>query len=116
MVDSLVSILMMYANAGNIDAYIAARCSSGGPLKDQGDLDRPMTSEERKKLFKRRLAGNKKGETLPGRSPTASNGDIRGIMLLGREEIESLFGDIVEGLAYLVSCLPVSLPRAPVQC
>lgn len=114
LISALCSILMMYANYGNLDTFIASRCSSASdlPLAPEDD-DRPMTADERKKLFKRRMSGGKKGsQPSPGGDGSAApRGDVRGVLLLNREEVESLFGDVVEGLAFLVGRPKLDRPK-----
>jgi len=95
-------ILMMYATAGNLDTFIQARCSSSSPtaaLHPDGDSFAALSKAERIKAFKRRrssMAGDKA-------SPPVEASEHRGVLLLGKEEIGKLFGDVVDGLAFLVS-------------
>jgi hypothetical protein len=97
---------MMYANLGNIDTYITARHSipdDGQVFDTSGEINgeaEPLSTEDRKKLFKRRRLSSK---VDPG--ARFKRHDVRGVMLFSREEVESLFGDVVEGLAFLVSPL-----------
>jgi hypothetical protein len=99
---------MMYANLGNIDTYITARHSipdDGQVFDASGEVNgeaEPLSAEDRKKLFKRRRLSSK---IDPGFS--FNRGDVRGVMLFSREEVESLFGDVVEGLAFLVRSRPL---------
>jgi hypothetical protein len=101
---TLSSILMMYANLGNIDTYITARHSmpeDGQTFDVSGQADseaEPLSKDEMKKLFRRRRLSSRAGEGLAARRQ-----DVRGILLFSREEIESLFGDILEGLEFLAS-------------
>jgi len=103
------SILMMYANLGNIDTYISTRHSipdDGQVFDTSGEVNgeaEPLSAEDRKKLFKRRRLSSR---IDPGFM--FNRHDVRGVMLFSREEVESLFGDVVEGLAFLVRlrCLP----------
>lgn len=96
---------MAYANSGNLDTYIASRHSSAPSLSLQQDhsSDEEPTPEE----LKRRLRERRKsrtaatGDTLP--RPEMGRGDARAVMLFGIEEIASLFGDVVNGLHFLVS-------------
>jgi hypothetical protein len=93
----------MYANLGNVDTYIAARHSvpdDGQVFDTSGEINgeaEPLTAEERKRLFKRRRLSS-----VTGAGNNFTRHDLRGVMLLSRSEIASLFGDIVEGLAFLV--------------
>ncbi len=111
------SMLMMYANAGNLDTYISHRRSSSKHLSlDPTPNDPPTplsrdeqieskdsesympTAEELKRRFRQRKASMRAGM---GREEVF--GESRGVMLLSREDLASLFGDIVAGLAFLVS-------------
>ena len=100
---------MMYANLGNIDTYITARHSipdDGQVFDTSGEVNgeaEPLSAEDRKKLFKRRRLSSK---IDPGFK--FNRHDVRGVMLFSREEVESLFGDVVEGLAFLVR---IALPQ-----
>lgn len=95
---------MMYANLGNIDTYITVRHSmpeDGQTFDMSGQADseaEPLSKDEMKKLFRRRRLSSRAGEGLAARRQ-----DVRGILLFSREEIESLFGDILEGLEFLAS-------------
>jgi hypothetical protein len=95
---------MMYANLGNIDTYITARYSmpdDGRVFDTSGQADgeaEPLSVDEMKRLFRRRRLSSRAGD--PG---GFRRQDVRGILLFSREEIESLFGDILEGLEFLVS-------------
>lgn len=111
-------LLMMYANYGNLDTFVAARCSSPG--QESLDMMRsppsgsstPPDAEELKRRFKARRMSSKRAEE--GREVRNSmnkekgerNGirgeDERAIFLLGLHEVESLFGDVVAGLEFLV--------------
>lgn len=94
----------MYANLGNIDTYITARYSvpADGELFDtSGALDgeaEPLSVDEKKKIFKKRRLSSRSGDTSFNRRQ-----DVRGVMLFNREEVQSLFGDILDGLEFLVS-------------
>jgi hypothetical protein len=96
-------VLMMYATAGNLDTFLLTRSHSpqparpdlsAGGLADSESLGQ-LPKAERIKAFKKRRqsGGNMKRE------------ENRGVLLLGLEELASLFKDIVEGLAFLVSLL-----------
>jgi hypothetical protein len=92
-----LSILMMYANAGNIDSYIGSRYSSPDDQVfepgENGNDDPDLTSaSERKRMFRRRR--------LSSKTERASG------ILFNRDELESLFGDVIEGLTFLVSRVP----------
>lgn len=93
-------VLMMYASAGNLDAFLLSRShtSSTEPPLNAGDIAVTedidlLPKAERIKAFKLR---RKSGLT----GPKTEN---RGVLLLSVEEILHLFGDIVEGLSFLVS-------------
>ena len=93
-------VLMMYATAGNLDTFLLTRSHSpqsarpdlsAGGLADSESLGQ-LPKAERIKAFKKRRqsGGNMKRE------------ENRGVLLLGLEELASLFKDVVEGLAFLV--------------
>lgn len=91
-------VLMMYASAGNLDAFLINRShaasvdtDSAGGLAVNDDFEH-LPKAERIKAFKRRRASG------VGRN----RGESRGVLLLGLEEVSKLFGDVVEGLAFLV--------------
>ncbi|WVQ83973.1 hypothetical protein IAT38_006118 [Cryptococcus sp. DSM 104549] len=89
-------VLMMYATAGNLDHYLAARAYQG-----QGRRDRPPSKEERIKEFRDRQWASLKGQNMSQtgvRTATAQSGDNP---LLMYHEILCLFEDIVEGLCFL---------------
>ncbi|ORX34368.1 kinase-like domain-containing protein [Kockovaella imperatae] len=92
-------VLMMYATAGNLDSFLITRSHSSQPsrpdltagdIADSESIGQLPRAERIKAFKKRRQSGNnrKKEET-------------RGVLLLGLEEILTLFGDIVNGLAFL---------------
>ncbi|TXT13454.1 hypothetical protein VHUM_00821 [Vanrija humicola] len=91
-------VLMMYANAGNLDAFLLSRSHtnpSSSPLHandvaDTEDIDL-LPKAERIKAFKRRRQSGVGGQQR----------EYRGVLLLGLEEIVKLFNDVVEGLAFL---------------
>lgn len=93
---------MMYATAGNLDTFIQARCSASpatAALNTDGDSFAQLSKAERIKAYKRRRASL----ASDGGSAHAAAGEQRGVILLSKEEIGKLFGDVVDGLAYLVS-------------
>ena len=92
---------MMYATAGNLDSFLLTRSHSteptrpdlsAGGIADAESLGQLPKAERIKAFKKRRMSkgGNTKKE------------ENRGVLLLGLEEIVKLFGDVVEGLAFLV--------------
>ncbi|WOO77793.1 putative serine/threonine-protein kinase iksA [Vanrija pseudolonga] len=91
-------VLMMYANAGNLDAFLLSRSHlnpSSSPLHaddvaDTEDIDL-LPKAERIKAFKRRRQSGVGGHQR----------EYRGVLLLGLEEVVKLFSDVVEGLAFL---------------
>ena len=97
---------MMYATAGNLDTFLLSRGypgqpgvdasggGGGGMLNDGGAGENDNT--ERIKAFRRRKSSNR-GSGIGGREE-----EMRGVLYLGQEEVASLFGDVVEGLAFLV--------------
>jgi serine/threonine protein kinase len=92
-------VLMMYASAGNLDAFLLSRSHtssteqplSAGDIAATEDIDL-LPKAERIKAFKRRRQSGMSGHKV----------ENRGILLLGVDEILHLFADIVEGLAFLV--------------
>ncbi|KAK1926387.1 kinase-like domain-containing protein [Papiliotrema laurentii] len=93
-------VLMMYATAGNLDSFLLTRSHSNEPTRtdlsaggiaDAESLGQLPKAERIKAFKKRRMSkgGNTKRE------------ENRGVLLLGLEEIVKLFGDVVEGLAFL---------------
>ena len=99
---------MSYANSGNLDTYIASRHSASPSLSlhplDGTSDDEPSPEELKRRLRERRksrsaVEGN--GGAMP--KMNIPRGDARAVLLLGMEEIASLFGDIVNGLHFLVS-------------
>lgn len=104
-------VLMMYATAGNLDTYLLTRSHSPNPagpndlsaghIADADSLGQ-LPREERIKAFKKRRqssVGQGQGQGQGGRRKREEN---RGVLMLGLEEIGKLFGDVVEGLAFLV--------------
>jgi hypothetical protein len=100
---------MSYANAGNLDDFIKSRCSSAGE-----DLSiHPVNSDEeispaelKRRVRERRKSARSATEAGVARASVAAErkrSDGRAVMLLGIEEIASLFGDVVNGLHFLVS-------------
>lgn len=77
----------MYATAGNLDTFLLTR-SHSNPIVN--GLDEESISQRIKAFKKRRKSSFSKRE------------ENRGVMLLGLEEVMKLFGDVVEGLAFLV--------------
>ena len=94
----------MYATAGNLDTFLLARSHSAQPTRpdlsagDVGDGESigQLPRLERIKAFKKRRQSGI-GTTNPKREET------RAVLLLGLDEILQLFGNVVEGLAFLVS-------------
>jgi len=91
---------MMFATAGNLDTFLLTRSHdpqparpdlSAGGLADSESLGQ-LPKAERIKAFKKRRqsGGNMKRE------------ENRAVLMLGFEELVKLFGDVVEGLAFLV--------------
>ena len=97
---------MMYATAGNLDTYLITRAHSPNPdasdltargLAD-GDSLGQLPRAERIKAFKQR-----RQSSVGAAGARKKREETRGVLLLGVEEIGKLFGDVVEGLAFLVS-------------
>lgn len=119
---------MMYATAGNLDTYLLNRSNSPNPgvadlsagnIADAESLGQ-LPKEERIKAFKKRRQSSSAGTA--GAGPRRKREENRAVLMLGLEEIGKLFGDVVEGLAFLVStrlCIPIvhSLSdRSPPAC
>lgn len=94
---------MMYATAGNLDTFLLTRSHStqparpdlsAGDIADADSLDQ-LPREERIKAFKKRRQSSAGGAKR-------KREETRGVLLLGLEEVGKLFGDVVEGLAFLV--------------
>jgi hypothetical protein len=93
---------MMYATAGNLDTFLLTRSHAAQSRPDlfaddiaDADSIGQLPREERIKAFKKRRQSGV-GNVKSRREET------RGVLLLGLEEVGSLFGDVVEGLAFLV--------------
>jgi hypothetical protein len=93
---------MMYATAGNLDTFLLTRSHatqparpdlSAGDIADAESIGQ-LPKEERIKAFKKRRQSRG--------GANAKREETRGVLLLNLEEVTSLFGDIVEGLAFLV--------------
>lgn len=108
----LHSILMQFASAGSLEDYILTRTlPPPSPLNDAtSPLDAfslaELSPEDAKAAVRARRAS--KGAVTNGAKPTrpvkpAGGGERRAVRLLGREEIEGVFGGVVKGLNYLHS-------------
>lgn len=96
---------MMFATAGNLDSYLLTRAHSPNPtakdltadeLADAESLGQLPRAERIKAFKKRRQSSN------AGNGAWRKREENRGVLMLGVEEIGKLFGDVVEGLAFLV--------------
>ncbi len=104
------SVLMMYANSGNLDTFIEARHSpSPGtgafPPHNADSPSPPLDAAEMKRRFRTRRASSKltRGEgAITQEQMRKWEEERRAVMLLSKEEVGSLFGDVVRGLAFLV--------------
>ena len=98
-IDSL-HILMQYAPLGSLEDYLAERSgSSGGPAGAGGpDVMRSGQGVEDVKAAFRARRGSQK---------PVERGERRGVRLMGKAEIDGIFGGVVRGLGYLVhlACL-----------
>lgn len=99
----------MYATAGNLDTYLLNRSNSPNPggqdlsagnIADAESLGQ-LPKEERIKAFKKRRQSSSAGAA--GGAGRRKREENRAVLMLGLEEIGKLFGDVVEGLAFLVS-------------
>jgi hypothetical protein len=95
----------MFATAGNLDSYLLTRAHSPNPtakdltadeLADAESLGQLPRAERIKAFKKRRQSSN------AGNGAWRNREENRGVLMLGVEEIGKLFGDVVEGLAFLV--------------
>jgi len=100
---------MMYATAGNLDTFLLARSHSTqisrpdlstGSIGDGQSLGQLPKAERIKAFKKRRLSGFGIGKQRE---------ETRAVMYLGLDEVVQLFGDVVKGLAFLVSAVLVGL-------
>jgi len=102
----------MYATAGNLDTYLITRAHSPNPTASDltasgladGESLGQLPREERIKAFKKRRQSNT-GAAVGSAGGRKKREETRGVLLLGVEEIGKLFGDVVEGLAFLVCLL-----------
>jgi hypothetical protein len=100
----------MYATAGNLDTYLITRAHSPNPATSDltasgladGESLGQLPREERIKAFKKRRQSSSTGVGPGGTGTRKKREETRGVLLLGVEEIGKLFGDVVEGLAFLV--------------
>ncbi|WWC67655.1 uncharacterized protein I206_101565 [Kwoniella pini CBS 10737] len=99
-------VLMQYATAGNLDTYLLTRSHTNQPRPDlsAGDIADSeslgqLPKAERIKAFKRRRQSAVEG--LAGKGKAKRREEMRGVLLLSADEIMKLFGDVVEGLAFL---------------
>lgn len=109
-------VLMMYATAGNLDTYLLTRSHSPNPagptdlsaghIADADSLGQ-LPKEERIKAFKKRRQSSISQGQGQGQVPglRRKREENRGVLMLGLEEIGKLFGDVVEGLAFLVGLM-----------
>lgn len=108
---------MMYATAGNLDTFLLTRSHaiaperqdlSAGDIADNESIGN-LPKEERIKAFRRRRLSSiarQHGLDDSGGHKERSRKkqqETRGVLMLGLEEVLKLFGDVVEGLAFLVS-------------
>jgi hypothetical protein len=113
---------MSYANAGNLDEFIKSRCATSDdalslhPVNSDDDIS---PEELKRRVRERRKSARSASEAAGGRVlPNVRAGkraDARAVMLFGAGEIASLFGDVVNGLHFLVG--PVwSLVESSADC
>lgn len=100
------SVLMSYANAGNLDDFIKSRCSTSGgetlslhPVNSDEDVS---PEELKRRVRERRKSARSASEAGISKAKGGKRVDARAVMLLGAGEIASLFGDVVNGLHFLV--------------
>lgn len=93
---------MQYASSGSLEDYINSRANPPPTVSDYAgpSLFKPGSAEAAKAAFRAR---RKSSHGANGGERTAlDRGEKRGVRLLGREEIEIIFGGVVKGLSYLV--------------
>lgn len=92
---------MQFANSGSLEDFILART-----LPALSTPPEELTPEQLKAARRRRKSGN-----LP--EAHFRHGELRGVHLLGWEEIRFIFGGVVRGLQYLVCISLLSLSYLP---
>jgi serine/threonine protein kinase len=93
-IDSL-HILMQYAPLGSLEDYLAERSGTSGGTAGAGGPDVKRSGQrvdDVKAAFRARRGSQKPVE----------RGERRGVRLMGKAEIDVIFGGIVRGLGYLV--------------
>jgi hypothetical protein len=116
---------MMYATAGNLDSFLLNRAhaqvsSTAEEVGDGGSIG-GLPKEERIKAFKKRRQSRSEGVGVGVGVGGRGGGEMRGVMMLGLEEVITLFGAIVDGLAFLVRSpfqydLPSCLIERDIAC
>ena len=96
-------VLMMYATAGNLDTFLITRAHSTQPSREERSAGGIADAESLGQLPKAERIKAFKKRRQSGLGNNAKREENRAVLLLGLEEILKLFGDVVEGLAFLVS-------------
>lgn len=122
----MYSVLMQWAEGGSLDDFIDVRLGRGSPhlhptsnpAKDDvsAQTNTPLSRGARIRAFRamqhaspeerEKMRREMSGEFLGGAKPERL-GDWKAVHLLSAEEVKSLFQDVVEGLAFLVSIVHV---------
>jgi hypothetical protein len=96
----LCSVLMQWAECGSLDDLISTRLGHGAPLNVQSPNGGSSTEEIQSRSDRIRAFRSRKAEQ--GTNTPGPRRETKAIHLLSGEELRSLFGDIVSGLAFLV--------------
>lgn len=104
---------MQFASSGSLEDFILTR-TLPSPTTGDAPLDAfhlaELSPEEAKAAIRARRSskgvvagGGKSGGVFGAGKNGGGGGERRAVRLLGREEVEGVFGGIVKGLGYLVS-------------
>ena len=107
---------MQWAECGSLDDFIALRVGRGSSIGAQNadpgsSVEDIQSRSDRIRAFRSRKvdpASSTKGPTGPWR-------ETKAVRLLGGDELRSLFGDIVNGLAFLVGPIMSNLTSSSVH-
>ncbi|TFK47510.1 kinase-like protein [Heliocybe sulcata] len=88
-------VLMQYASGGSLDDFIAAR------LGDKDSSTSNQSSEEASRSARIRSFRERQRTAHQGNARVHSGAKWKAVHLLSAEEVRKLFGDVVEGLAFL---------------
>lgn len=97
---------MQWAELGSLDDLIMQRLGAKSPDGDIEPVDAPsgeyQTREDRIRAFRARAGGSTQTNGEARREARRRAREMKAVHLLSAEEIRSLFGDVVSGLAFLV--------------